>query len=186
MNGKRGWTLLALALCGAVAAGAALAQEEGAGRGQRRQRAAEGAGRQMKQEGERGGPGRGLLHDLNLTEEQREQIKAIHEKYQPQLEAARKTVREAVKALRDAVRANPVNEGAIRAAATQVGNAVGDLAIIRANQHAEIRAVLTAEQQAKFDAAIEEMPPAGGPRGGGMGGGPRGGPQDELDGLDAF
>jgi Spy/CpxP family protein refolding chaperone len=199
MKSKRIWSMAAVALCGLLAAGAAFAQDEAGGgrraRGQRQERMTErrGAQDEMGPQGLSGHPGLRILRDLDLTPEQREQIKAIHEKYAPRIKAAHEAVLESRKALREAGTANPVNEGAIRSAANQVGTAVGDLAVLVANRHAEVRAVLTTEQQAKFDATVEELPEPGammeqrGGRRGGRGGegrGPRGGPGGEgFDGL---
>jgi len=94
--------------------------------------------------------GRGFGRDLNLTDAQKTQIKAIRQKYQPQNQA-----------LRD--RAKPFMEAA--RAARQKGDTVGFRSNMekaqqvmqsgqsfRTQEQAEIRAILTPEQQAKFDA----------------------------------
>lgn len=86
---------------------------------------------------------------LNLTDAQKAQIKTIRQKYQPQNEA----LRAQVKPFTDAARA-----------ARQKGDTAGfrsniekahqlmQGASFRAQEKAEIRAVLTPDQQAKFDA----------------------------------
>lgn len=183
MKSKRMWSFAALAACGLLVAGTAFAQTgEGPGRRERGQRAGQGQRQErraerMGGEGEMGHHrprhGMRILRALDLTPEQREAIKAIHENYKPQIQAAHENLVQQRKALRDAVKATPVNEGAIRSAANQVGSGIGDLAILLANRRAEVRAVLTAEQQDQFDQAVDDLPELGG----GLGrGGRRGGP----------
>jgi Spy/CpxP family protein refolding chaperone len=107
-------------------------------------------------EGRKGGRGRGEFgRDLNLTDAQKTQIKAIHQKYQPQHQALRE-------------RAKPFNEAA--RAARQKWDSVGFRTnterarqvmvsgeAIRTQETNEIRAILTAEQRTKFDARQKEM-----------------------------
>src|SRR6267142_6795919 len=84
-----------------------------------------------------GGMGGMLLKDITLTDAQKDQIKTIREKYVPkQLE------------LRKAVQATggPPDE-ATRAKMTE----------LQSQQSAEIRAVLTADQQVTFDKNLAEM-----------------------------
>jgi len=84
-----------------------------------------------------GGMGGLLLKDINLTDAQKAQIKAIREKYAPlQLE------------LRRSVQATggPPDE----ATRTKMMD-------LQSKQAAEIRAVLTADQQATFDKNLAEM-----------------------------
>jgi Spy/CpxP family protein refolding chaperone len=84
-----------------------------------------------------GGMGGRLLKDITLTDAQKEQIKTIREKYMPpQLE------------LRKAVQATgaPPDE-ATRAKMRDLQN----------RQAAEIRAILTAEQQVTFDKNLTEL-----------------------------
>ncbi|MDP9200742.1 MAG: hypothetical protein M3P26_02250 [Gemmatimonadota bacterium] len=89
---------------------------------------------EMRRGGERGG---WLLKDITLTDAQKEQVKTIREKYVPkQLE------------LRKAVQATggPPDE-ATRAKMMELQN----------QQSAEIRAILTADQQKTFDHNLHEM-----------------------------
>jgi Spy/CpxP family protein refolding chaperone len=100
----------------------------------------------------RGGRGemREFGRDLNLTDAQKTQIKAIRAKYQPQNEALRnqaKPYMEAARAARqkgDTVAARTNMEKARQV--MQGGQS------FRTQQTAEIRNVLTPEQQTKFDA----------------------------------
>ena len=90
------------------------------------------------------GQGRGgrmsewLLKDINLTDAQKDQIKTIREKYMPQQMELRKAA-QAMGTMDDATRAK--------------------MADLQDKQAAEIRAVLTADQQVTFDknlAALKE------------------------------
>jgi len=116
----------------------------------------------------RGGPGgrAGFGRDLNLTDAQKAQIKAIRQKYQPQNEALRtqaKPYMDAAKAARQ--------KGDTAAARSNMEKArqVMQNASYRTQEQAEIRAVLTPEQQAKFDAQAKARA-----QGGHKGWGPKG------------
>ncbi len=98
---------------------------------------------------------RGILPGLDLTDEQIEAIKRIHDTNQEAMQAAQKAVAEATKALHEAVLAG--NEADIQAAATDLGNAVGQCALLRAAIMASIKAVLTPEQQAKLEQLQSRM-----------------------------
>jgi Spy/CpxP family protein refolding chaperone len=96
--------------------------------------------------------------DLNLTDAQKAQIKAIRTKYQPQSEALRtqaKPYMDAAKAARQkgdtvAFRSN-----------MEKAHQVMQNASFRTQEQAEIRAVLTPEQQAKFDARAKDRAQGG-------------------------
>jgi len=108
----------------------------------------------------RGGPGGrdGFGRDLNLTDAQKAQIKAIRQKYQPQSEALRaqaKPYMEAAKAARQkgdtvAFRSN-----------MEKAHQLMQNASFRTQEQAEIRAILTPEQQAKFDAHAKDRAQGG-------------------------
>jgi Spy/CpxP family protein refolding chaperone len=84
-----------------------------------------------------GGMGGMLLKDITLTDAQKDQIKAIREKYMPQQMELRKAVQATGTSPDEATRAK-----------------MNDL---QEKQAAEIRAVLTADQQKVFDANLKEM-----------------------------
>lgn len=121
-----------------------------------------GMGRDRGKMGDHRGPGRKAGHgrgdfgrDLNLTEAQKTQIKAIHQKYQPQ----HKALRERAKPFRDAAIAARQKWDSVgfrtnteRARAVMAGGEA-----IRTQETNEIRALLTAEQRTKFDARQKEM-----------------------------
>ncbi len=97
-----------------------------------------------------GGPG--MLHmlgRLELTDEQKEAVKKITEAAKEKDKKADEAVGEARKALYEAV--DKGDETAIREAATVLGKALGDQAVLKAQTMASIKAVLTPEQLKKLD-----------------------------------
>lgn len=159
-----------------VALGAAVALGLGAAgelRAQANPAPQAGAERGAKARGERGERGRmqgrhlgGLFRDIDLTDAQKEQLKAIHERYRPQMQALRPERGER----RDST-ARP--DSATRAQA---------LALMT-RRNADIRAVLTADQQATFDRNVAQMKEHGARKGGkGEKGGKRGGRRGERAG----
>jgi Spy/CpxP family protein refolding chaperone len=105
----------------------------------------------------RRGPGgdRGFGRDLNLTDAQKAQIKAIHTKYQPQNEA----LRNQAKPFMDAARAarQKGDTAAARSNMLKAQQVMQGGQSFRTQQNAEIRAILTPDQQAKFDARQKKM-----------------------------
>lgn len=100
--------------------------------------------------GHGGREGRGFGRDLNLTDAQKAQIKAIHQKYQPQNQALQdraKPYREAARAARQRG-----DTAAFRSNMEQARQVMQGGQSFRTQQRAEIRAILTPDQQAKFDA----------------------------------
>jgi len=89
------------------------------------------------------GQGRGermggmLIKDINLTDAQKAQVKTIRDKYVPQLQELRKSVQATGGPPDEATRAKMMD--------------------IQSKQTAEIRAILTADQQATFDKNLAEM-----------------------------
>jgi Spy/CpxP family protein refolding chaperone len=98
--------------------------------------AAQDQSQQGQGEMRRGGMGGMLLKDITLTDGQKAQIKTIRDKYVPQLMDLRKSA-QAVGGVDDATRSKMMD--------------------IQTKQSAEIRAVLTADQQAIFDKNLAEM-----------------------------
>jgi periplasmic protein CpxP/Spy len=116
-------------------------------------------------------PGYGMRHrgdfqgrmakDLNLTDAQKTQIKAIHEKYRSQFESIRSQVRPqagtpgAMRLKRDSARV--LRQKGDTAWRGGFGNISPELRqrmlTLRTQEQAEVRNVLTSEQRAKFDAA---------------------------------
>jgi Spy/CpxP family protein refolding chaperone len=105
-------------------------------------------------QGRRGG-GRGFGADLNLTDAQKAQIKTIRAKYQPQNEA----LRTQAKPFMDAARAAR-QKGDTASARTNMEKARQVMQggqTFRNQENAEIRAILTPDQQAKWDANQKKM-----------------------------
>lgn len=101
--------------------------------------------------GGRGGPGGpGLaIRELNLTDAQREQVRAIRERSQEQTRAVHQQLAQLLQKQRDAVEKIPVDEALITSATQDLVQAQVDVAIQDARLNAEIWAVLTPEQQAQ-------------------------------------
>ena len=87
--------------------------------------------------------------DLNLTDAQKAQIKAIRQKYQPQNDA----LRAQAKPFMDAARAaRQKGDSAAFRTNMEKAHQVMQAASFKTQERAEIRAILTPDQQAKFDA----------------------------------
>lgn len=110
--------------------------------------------RTQRSEMRRGG-GRGFGADLNLTDAQKAQIKTIRAKYQPQNEA----LRTQAKPFMDAARAarQKGDTAAARSNMEKARQVMQGGQNIRNQENAEIRAILTPDQQAKWDANQKKM-----------------------------
>lgn len=96
------------------------------------------------------GQGGGLpMRALNLTDAQREQIRALREQYREQNGAVAQKVRAAAEARRKAVQTVPVNEQLIRSTSHELAEAQTEMALQQARMHSEVFALLTPEQQAQ-------------------------------------
>jgi Spy/CpxP family protein refolding chaperone len=90
----------------------------------------------------------------DLSDAQREQVKAIHDRHAAEL----KPLVEQSQAARRAMQENVLSGGSnLRALSIDVGKAEGDLAFVNAQIQTEVLAVLTAEQRQKIDARRKEM-----------------------------
>ena len=105
-----------------------------------------------------GGPGgpMGILprlgRDIDLTDAQRDQIKAIVESHKDEWKGLADRARTAHMALNTAVTAETLDEVVIRQKSSEVAAVDADLAVARARAHAEVFKILTAEQKAKLAA----------------------------------
>jgi Spy/CpxP family protein refolding chaperone len=97
-----------------------------------------------------GREGRGFGRDLNLTDAQKTQIKAIRQKYQPQNQA----LRDRAKPFTDAARAarQKGDSAAFKSNMEKAKQVMQSGQSFHTQEQAEIRAILTPDQQAKFDA----------------------------------
>lgn len=120
--------------------------------------------------GGRGGPGgpggrmggpRGAvgipLDRLNLTDAQRDQVKSVVDSHETELRALGEKAMTARRALEQAVTADTIDEGAIRAVAADVASVESDMAVARARVHADVLQVLTSDQRAKLKELQAEM-----------------------------
>lgn len=131
-----------------VALGAALVLGLAATAGAQSSQGTEQGRRGAAAEGQKGGrmnrPARALMRGIDLSDTQREQIRAVHQRYQPQHAALRAKVR-------DARQAEQRPDSAARAGMR------ADLRSLMQREHTEIRGVLSAEQQKTFDANVVRM-----------------------------
>jgi Spy/CpxP family protein refolding chaperone len=101
--------------------------------------------------GDRGGRGeRGkFMKDPNLTDAQKNQIKAIHKKYEPQM----KQIREQGKAQFGDMRAARQKGDTSAATRAKFQQFRERTMAVRQQENTEIRGILTADQRTKWDAA---------------------------------
>jgi Spy/CpxP family protein refolding chaperone len=88
-----------------------------------------------------------LRSEVNLTEQQRHQIRDVIVSHRAEIAATVKPVREQRLALRKAVLAEKTDEAAIRAAAEGLGKALGDAAVKAAKLRSDLAPILTPEQR---------------------------------------
>jgi Spy/CpxP family protein refolding chaperone len=93
-----------------------------------------------------------LRSELDVTSEQRGAIKKIVQSHRPEIVTVAKPIVEQRRALRDATLAKETNEAAIRAAANDLGKAIGDAAVLASKVKDEVGHVLTPEQMHKVEA----------------------------------
>jgi Spy/CpxP family protein refolding chaperone len=86
------------------------------------------------------------IAQLNLTPEQRQQIRAIREQSKDERATINRRLRETRQALNQALDANPPDEGLIEQRAREAGDAEGASIRLRALTQTRIRRVLTVEQ----------------------------------------
>jgi len=102
-----------------------------------------------------GGPGMmGMLprlgRVLELTDAQKDQIKAIAQSHKDEWKALADRARAAHQALGAAVTADTVDDTLIRQKSADVAAVDADMAVARAHAHAEVMQILTADQKAKL------------------------------------
>ena len=99
-----------------------------------------------------GGPG-GIgipLDRLNLTDAQRDQVKSVVDSHQAEVRPLGEKAMTARRALEQAVTADTIDEGAIRAKAADVASVESDMAVARARVYADVLQILTSDQRAKL------------------------------------
>jgi periplasmic protein CpxP/Spy len=103
------------------------------------------------------GPGLELLRRLDLTEDQRKQVRTILESHKSEFQEIRKRIRQDLVAEHKAAEATPPDVDTIRAKAADFGTAQGELVAMMAHVRAEVFAVLTPDQQAKLQALKQRL-----------------------------
>jgi protein CpxP len=100
-----------------------------------------------------GGPGgfgaMGLLRGLDLTDEQRAQVRQVMDGHRADLKAIGDRLQAARKAEHDAVTAAQFDEQLVRGKSAELAAVMADAAVLQAKLHSDVFAVLTPEQQAK-------------------------------------
>ncbi len=126
--------------------------------GERPGRGGRGPGGPMGHGARMGGPMgdfalRGVMRDL--TDAQREQVKAIREKHADRIRPLVERARNAREALNDAILSG--NTGNLQALSIEVGNAETELTFAQAQVQTEIFNILTAEQKQKLAERRKQM-----------------------------
>jgi periplasmic protein CpxP/Spy len=93
------------------------------------------------------GPG---FRALDLTDDQKAQLKTIADSHRDEFRAARDKARAARDGMQALVEADTLDESAIRAKSTEIAAAEADIMILNAKVRHESRQVLTSEQQTKL------------------------------------
>ena len=101
------------------------------------------------------GPGM-QFRNLDLSDDQKAQLKKIREARQAEFKAAGEKLRTARQGMRQLLQADAINEGAIRAKSQEVAAAEAEVAILNAKLRKESMQVLTAEQLAKLKQRAEK------------------------------
>jgi len=91
-----------------------------------------------------------LGRERNLTDTQRDQIKAIADSHKEEWKALADRERAARTAVNDLVLADTIDETAIRQKSAEVAAVDADAAVARAHAHAEVSQILTTDQKAQL------------------------------------
>ena len=93
----------------------------------------------------------------NLTDDQKARIAEIIRSHRAEILGAVKALREEQRALVQQVRAEEVDERAIRRAALGMADAIADASVLRARVRKQVREVLTPGQRRKVDECLEDI-----------------------------
>ena len=100
--------------------------------------------------GHRGGDHEHMMKALNLTDAQKAQVKAIHQKYDAQFKSLRQNMKPQMDAMRAARQKG--DTAAVRAQREQMRSQMEPMRKLHEQEMAEVRAILTPAQQQQFDA----------------------------------
>ena len=103
------------------------------------------------------GPG---FRELDLTDDQQAQMKAIADSHRDEFKAAGEKVRAARDGMQALLEAETIDESAIRAKSAEAAAAEADVIILNAKVRRESLQVLTSEQQAKLKEIRDSRPGA--------------------------
>jgi Spy/CpxP family protein refolding chaperone len=135
------------------------AQDQPQAQGQQMRRGGRGAGGPGGPGGRMGGPmgGAFALREVmrDLTDAQREQVRAIHERHADRIRPLAERAHTAREAVHNAVLSG--NQGDLQALSIEVGNAETELTFAQAQVQSEIFNVLTAEQKQKIAERRKQM-----------------------------
>ncbi len=99
-----------------------------------------------------GRQGHRLVKELGLSNDQKEQIKAVFRKHRDEIAPLRKEMVSERRELRTMIQSDKPDEAALREQAKKIAATGGNLAVRRAKMFQEVRAVLTPEQVQEFRA----------------------------------
>jgi Spy/CpxP family protein refolding chaperone len=91
-----------------------------------------------------------MIAALELTEDQKLQIKEILKAHKPAIQPLRKQLIEERRALRDLIQSESWTDTAIKAQVSKVSSIAAEMAVHRAEVYSKVRPILTAEQIQKF------------------------------------
>jgi len=98
-----------------------------------------------------------LARALDLTDQQRSQVRGILKAHATEIETQVRAGVTARRALHDAVLTQPMDETGIRSRAAELGNVHADGAVLFAKIHAEIAPILTQQQKDKLQEFRDRM-----------------------------
>ena len=109
------------------------------------------------------GPG---FRELNLTDDQKAQLKSIADSHRDEFRAAGEKARAAHEGMRALIESDSIDENAIRAKSQEVAAAEAEMMILNAKVRQQSLQVLTSEQLAKLKELRDSRPGPGrgGPR----------------------
>ncbi|WP_066452568.1 Spy/CpxP family protein refolding chaperone [Castellaniella caeni] len=137
-------TLSTLALAAAIVAAPLAASAANTG-------PADGGARHFQKTGHAWGHhGDGWLRGLDLTQAQQDQIFKIRHDQEQAVYDQKKAAKEAMRSLRELGQADTFDPAKAKQAADALGQAQGQLALLRAQTQSQIRAVLTPDQRQKL------------------------------------
>src|SRR5688500_16645801 len=98
---------------------------------------------------------KGLFRGIELTQAQRDEMKTVNEKYRPQFQTLRESLKPDLKAAHEARQRD--DTVAARAAWERTNAGRERMRALMEQQHKEVRALLTPEQQQSFDRNAQQM-----------------------------